>query len=474
MPQLNPYQKEAVEKALKSEDLFLLHGPPGTGKTTTLTEVIKRLAERGEKVLATADSNTAVDNLLERLVKEGVPAVRVGNPVRVLKEVREHSLDYLLEREPAFAEAKKIYEEIEKLKERQRGLLPPEPRFRRGLSDEEILKGAKEGKSLRGLSPSTLSKMARWIELRNRIKELYRKAKEKEKEAVEKVLGGAQVVCTTNASAGSEVLEGFSFDSAVIDEATQATEPSALVPVTKAKRVIMAGDHKQLPPTVLSEKAKPLTYTLFERMLDLYGDARYAMLRVQYRMNRQIADFPNRTFYGGKLITPPSVAERKLPVKRETRSPYADPNHPFVFRHIEGKEERRKGSPSYYNEAEALEAVRAVKDLLSAGVPPQEVGVISPYDEQVRLLEELLKEEGVEVKTVDGFQGREKEAVVLSLVRANREGDIGFLKDYRRLNVSITRPRSKLVVFGHEGTLSSDPIYRSLLEHAKEKGLYIK
>jgi len=474
MPLLNPYQKEAVEKALKSKDFFLLHGPPGTGKTTTLTEIIKRLAERGEKVLATADSNVAVDNLLERLVKEGVPAVRVGNPVRVLKEVREHSLDYLLEKEPAFEEAKKIYEEIEKLKERQRGLVAPEPKFRRGLSDEEILKGAKEGKSLRGLSPSTLSKMARWIELRNKVKELYQKAKEKEKEAVEKVLGRAQVVCTTNASAGSEVLEGFSFDRAVIDEATQATEPSALVPLTKAKGVIMAGDHKQLPPTVLSERAKPLTYTLFERLLDLYGDARYAMLRVQYRMNEEIVDFPNRAFYGGKLVTPPSVAKRRLPVKKEVNSPYADPNRPFVFKHVEGREEQRKGGTSYYNEAEAKEVVKAVRDLLSAGLPPHEVGVISPYEEQVRLLEELLKEEGVEVKTVDGFQGREKEAVVLSLVRSNPQGDIGFLKDYRRLNVAITRPRSKLVVFGHGETLSSDPLYRSLLEHAKEKGLYIK
>ncbi|NPB06757.1 MAG: IGHMBP2 family helicase [Aquificae bacterium] len=474
MPELNAYQKEAVERALRADELFLVHGPPGTGKTTTLVELIKRAVERGERVLATADSNAAVDNLLERLVREGVPAVRVGSPVRVLPAVRERTLDALVSREPEYGELKKLYDEIEKIKARQRALVPPEPRFRRGLSDEEILRLARLGRSARGLSSSTISQMARWIALRNEAKKLYQQAKKLEEKLVRRVLSRAPVVCTTNATAGSELLEPERFDLTVIDEATQATEPSCLIPLVKSPKLVMAGDHKQLPPTVLSEKAKPLSYTLFERMLELYGEPVYAMLRLQYRMNEPIVEFPNRTFYGGKLLTPPEVARRRLPVKHPPGGPYADPEKPLVFKAVQGREEQKKGSTSYYNEAEATEAVKAVKELLKAGLKPEQVGVVSPYEEQVKLLEELLKNEGVEVKTVDGFQGREKEAMVVSFVRANPEGELGFLKDYRRLNVAVTRPRTKLVLLGHEETLKRDPVYASLINFVKEKGTYIK
>ncbi|NPA33199.1 MAG: IGHMBP2 family helicase [Aquificae bacterium] len=482
MSELNEYQKRAIERAIKSDKFFLIHGPPGTGKTTTLTECIATLAKQGKKILATADSNVAVDNLVERLTKKGIKAVRVGNPVRVLESIRKHTLDHLLEHEPEFQKAKKIYEEIEKLKEEQSRYVKPEPRYRRGLSDEEILKHAKTGTPVRGLSPKLIRSMAKWIKLQHKINELYQKAKEEERKAIGKILSRAQVVCTTNSSAGSEVLEGMSFDVAVVDEATQAVEPSCLIPITKAKRVIMAGDHKQLPPTVLSQEAQEeLSYTLFERLLELYGEDIYEMLRVQYRMNKKIMDFPSKKFYGGKLVAHPSVENitlrdiinpEKLKEVHKELLPILEPQNVVVFVDVKGEEKRRKDSPSYYNEEEAKLAKRIVEELLKLGLSPSDIGVISPYDEQVRLLEEKLKDKGVEIKTVDGFQGREKEVIVLSLVRSNPKKDIGFLKDYRRLNVAITRPKRKLIILGNADTLSGDEVYNELIEYVKKEGLF--
>ncbi|GAB6065216.1 IGHMBP2 family helicase [Aquifex pyrophilus] len=484
MSELNEYQKEAVRKAVEAEKVFLIHGPPGTGKTTTLVACIEELVRRGNKVLAVADSNIAVDNLVERLVQKGVKAVRVGNPVRVLKTIRMHTLDYLLELEPEFERAKKLYEEIEKIKEEQKRYVRPEPRYRRGLSDEEILKRAKTGTPVRGLSPKILRSMAKWIKLQEKVKELYEKAKKEEEKAVNKILKRSEVVCTTNSTAGSEILEGYTFDVVVIDEATQATEPSCLIPLVKGKKLIMAGDHKQLPPTVLSEEAKEgLSYTLFERLIDLYGEKFYALLRIQYRMNRKIMDFSNRMFYGGKLIAHTSVADQTLKEiineerLREVPSPYREallPENVIVFMDTEGKERQRKGSSSFYNEEEAKVCKKLAEYLVKAGLKPENVGIISPYEDQVNLLEELIKIENLEIKTVDGFQGREKEVIVISFVRANPYGDIGFLKDYRRLNVAITRAKRKLIMVGNGETLSKDKVYEELIRYVEKEGVILK
>ncbi|WP_461829439.1 AAA domain-containing protein, partial [Aquifex sp.] len=183
MPKLNEFQEKAVEKALNAEKVFLIHGPPGTGKTTTLVELIKRCVEKGEKVLATADSNIAVDNLVERLANEGLRVIRVGNPVRVLKTIQKHTLDYLITLEPEFDKAKEYYEEIDKLKKEQEKYIKPIPRYRRGLSDEEIIKRASTGTPVRGLSPKILRSMAKWLKIQEKIKELYEKAKAEENRA---------------------------------------------------------------------------------------------------------------------------------------------------------------------------------------------------------------------------------------------------------------------------------------------------
>ena len=487
---LNGSQRAAVRKAVGSRPVFLIHGPPGTGKTTTVVEAIYQYVRRGMKVLATADSNVATDNMVERLASYGIRVVRVGNPSRITKAVVEHSLDHLLQYDEDYKRALKIYEEIDRLREEQKGHLAPTPRWRRGLSDEQILRLAETGTPVRGVHPNAIRKMAAWIKLQQRINSLMDRAKRYEAIAVERILRNADVVCSTNSSAGSEVLAHFTFDVVFIDEATQSTEPSCLIPMVKGGMWVMAGDHKQLPPTILSEEAaKHLQRTLFERLLEVYGDRIKEMLRVQYRMNRVIMDFPSKTFYDGKLVAHESVANHTLSdlgITREKvrRLPQPlpvvlDPERPVIFADTLGTspERQRRGSTSYYNEGEARFVFDVVKALMDLGIGPEDVGVISPYDDQVDLLKRTFQEGGipeeVEVKTVDGFQGREKEVIVVSFVRSNRRGEIGFLNDVRRLNVAITRPKRKLITVGDSTTLRVHPVYRAFVEYVRKVKGYV-
>ena len=487
---LNESQRAAVRKAVGSRPVFLIHGPPGTGKTTTVVEAIYQYVRRGMKVLATADSNVATDNMVERLASYGIRVVRVGNPSRITKAVVEHSLDHLLQYDEDYKRALKIYEEIDRLREEQKGHLAPTPRWRRGLSDEQILRLAETGTPVRGVHPNAIRRMAAWIRVQQRINALMDRAKKYEAIAVERILRNADVVCSTNSSAGSEVLAHFTFDVVFIDEATQATEPSCLIPMVKGGMWVMAGDHKQLPPTILSEEAaKHLQRTLFERLLEVYGDRIKEMLRVQYRMNRVIMDFPSKTFYDGKLVAHESVANHTLAdlgITREKvrRLPQPlpvvlDPERPVIFADTLGTspEGQRRGSTSYYNEGEARFVFDVVKALMDLGIRPEDVGVISPYDDQVDLLKRTFQEGGipeeVEVKTVDGFQGREKEVIVVSFVRSNRRGEIGFLNDVRRLNVAITRPKRKLITVGDSTTLRVHPVYRAFVEYVRKVEGYV-
>ncbi len=479
-PKLDDSQRRAVREALGTDDVHLLHGPPGTGKTTTAVEAIRQCVDRGESVLATAASNTAVDNVVERLAAQGVDVVRVGHPARVTDSLVEHTLDSRLEDSETYRRSQELREEAFDKLDEQEEYTAPSGRWRRGLSDERIRELAEQGRGSRGVPPEKIEEMAEWLKLREEADELFERSDELEEQAVAEVLESADVVCTTNSTAGSDALEGHRFDTLVIDEATQATEPSCLIPITHADRVIMAGDHRQLPPAVQCERAarEDLRETLFERLAEFDGSR--SLLEVQYRMHERIMDFSSERFYDGRLRADDAVREHTLAglgVAAEDlpddRRALLDPDEPLAFADtagIDAPERQREGSTSRENPREADLVAQLARDYLAAGVDSEELAVISPYDDQVDRIEGLLDVEGPEVDTVDGFQGREKEVVLVSLVRSNDRGEVGFLDDPRRFNVALTRARRKAVVVGDGDTVTAAPVYEDFVGYARRRG----
>jgi len=476
---LNDVQVRAVEKAAGSDDFFLIHGPAGTGKTMTCIEVIQQAVRKGLNILSAAGSNVAVDNIVERLVERRVNAVRVGHPARVNPVLREHTLDYMLEDQPDFQKSVKLREKVSQIKERQEKHTHPGPRWRRGMSNGKIMKLAEKGRGNRGVPASRIKDMAEWLKLQDVVNGIFNEIDRLEDAAVNKILNDAEVVCATNSTAGSEIMNGRSFDLLVLDEATQSTEPEALIPLVKADRAVLAGDHRQLPPTILNKEAgeKGLAVSLFERLLEVHGDKIKEMLKVQYRMNSVIMNFPSREFYSGELIAHSSVKdwdisdlELNLPQQGLMKDLF-DPERPVIFldtRGSESREERIRDSKSFYNRVEAELSVEILDAALKEGMNPEDIALISPYKDQAEWIRGRIDNERIEIDTVDGFQGREKEMIVLSLVRTNDSGNIGFLKDLRRLNVSLTRAKKKLVVIGDSPTVSNHPCYRGLIDYVKE------
>lgn len=469
---LNASQRKAVSLALATEDFLLIHGPFGTGKTRTIAEVVRQLVKRGQKVLVTAESNTAVDNLVEIL--SDLKIVRLGHPSRVDEELKCFTLSAKVTEHERYVKVKKLKNKIERLEEEMQRLVKPSPAMRRGLSDEEIQKLAKTGKGTRGVSAAKIRSMARWIELRKELNLLYDEMRRIEDEIAMDIVEGSEVVLATNSSA---FLVEDSFDVAVVDEASQATLPSVLIPINRAKRFILAGDHKQLPPTVV--KAQELTKTLFEMLIERYP-IKSQLLEVQYRMNPAIMEFPNREFYGGKIKAHKSVENitlRDFRIKPKSNGFWRvlDPDEPLVFidtfRCPDKGEGKLADSTSRYNELECRIVERIVTELLRMGIKKDWIGVITPYDDQVDFLRRRVD---VETSTVDGFQGREKEVIIISFVRSNQNKEIGFLEDLRRLNVSLTRAKRKLIMVGDSETLSVNGTYRRLVEHVKRKGFYFK
>jgi hypothetical protein len=445
-PTLNDSQRAAVCFALAATDLAILHGPPGTGKTTAVVELIRRAVRRGERVLACAPSNLAVDNMLERLLAHGEDAVRLGHPARVLPELRAHTLDLLVERHGDARQARKLVKEAFALF-RQAGKWTrarPEP-------------GARQ-------------------ELHQQARALLADARRLEAQAVERVLDGASVLCSTTTALDADLLGKRFFDLLVIDEACQTTEPGCWIPLQRAGRVVLAGDHCQLPPTVLSPEAARLGFgvSLQERLAALYGERITRLLDVQYRMHEQIMAFSSAEFYGGALRADESVRGHRLcDLPGVSACPLTQTPVEFIDTAGAGyEEEREPDGESRLNPQEAALVARKVRALLEAGVAPGDVAVIAPYSAQVRRLRAELPIEGLEIDSVDGFQGRKKEAVVLSLVRSNAEGEVGFLADVRRTNVALTRARRKLLVVGDSATLSALDFYRRLCEYFESIGAY--
>jgi superfamily I DNA and/or RNA helicase len=437
---LNAEQGAALDVADRAEDLALVHGPPGTGKTTVLVEVIRRAVARGERVLAAAPSNLAVDNLVERLSAAGLSCVRIGHPARVLPALLAHTLEARAEGHEA-------------------------ARIARGLVEEALALRRSSAKRRQKRGPGRFSEAR--ADARD-ARALLAEARALEARAEAEVLDRAEVVLATLTSLDAPPLAGRRFPLAVVDEATQAVEPALYLALLRVDRAVLAGDHLQLPPTVLSAAAQEggLGISLFERLVTLSGGEAKVTLAEQHRMNERIMAFPSEALYGGALRAHPSVRDRAVD------------DAPFELVDTAGRgfdEETPEGSDSKQNPGEAELVAEEVARILALGVPPESVAVISPYDGQVQRLRQLLAaelERGVEVDTVDGFQGREKEAVVVSLVRSNDAGEVGFLADVRRMNVAITRARSKLVVVGDGATVARHPFYERFLRHAERAGAW--
>lgn len=444
--ELNPPQRAAVQLTLAAEELALIHGPPGTGKTRTLVEVIRQCVSRGERVLVSAASNVAVDNLAERLGAEGVPVVRLGHPARVAPEVERRSLDALVEASDAYKLAKRWTAEADQI---------------RRTADKRHARGALSYRERRGM--------------REEANRLLRDAKKLLASAQDLVLTQVKVVCATCAGADTQLLSRFGFDRVVIDEATQAPDPLALIALLKAPKAVLAGDPRQLPPTVIDVQAarEGLATTWFERLAARQPEL-VAMLRVQHRMNESLMRFPSESMYEGKLEAAPEVVHHDLSDLGVRPDPLRP--GPLVFLDTAGRgwdEERAADDPSTRNPGQAERVAAELRRLLRRGLAPSQAAVITPYDAQARLLRALLAEErarGLEIGTVDGFQGREKEAIVVDLVRSNPDRELGFLADIRRMNVALTRAKRFLLVVGDSATLAGHPYYDAFLRRAEQDG----
>lgn len=435
-PSLNDSQKEAIRFALASKDVVLIHGPPGTGKTHTLIELILQMVRRRLRVLVCGPSNVSVDNIVERLAPKKVPVVRIGHPARLLPSVLEHSLEVLTHTSEAAGIVKDVRKEIDTKQASIRKTRTA--RERRAIYDD--------------------------------LKELRREYRERESKCVDNLVRESSVALATLHGAGGHQLRNQRFDVVIIDEASQALEAQCWIPLLTAKKVVLAGDHLQLPPTVKSSvhKAKDartkgtgegddesklmkgisLEKTLFDRLLALHGPGIKKMLTTQYRMHEKIMQFPSDELYESRLMAAESVKARLLTDLPYDVQPTDDTKEPLVFWDTQGGDfpERTEDSEigkkeamlgeSKSNDMEALVVARHIGNLIEAGIKPEDIAIITPYNGQLALLSQMLREKypGIELGSVDGFQGREKEAVVVSLVRSNPAHEVGFLGEKRRLN----------------------------------------
>ncbi|CAL4917765.1 unnamed protein product [Urochloa decumbens] len=443
---LDDSQKDAISKALGSRDVFLLHGPPGTGKTTTIIEIILQEVKRGSKILACAASNIAVDNIVERLARYRTKLVRLGHPARLLPQVLDSALDAQVLRADNSSLAGDIRKEMKVL-------------------NSKLLK-AKDRNTKR--------------DIRKELKTLAKEERKRQQLAVTDVLKNADVVLTTLTGASSKKLNGITFDLVVIDEAAQALEVACWIALLKGPRCILAGDHLQLPPTIQSVEAekKGMGKTLFERLTEAYGEEITSMLTVQYRMHEHIMTWSSKELYNNKIKAHSSVAGHMLyDLEEVTTSSSTEPTIILIDTTGCDMEEVKDEEESTMNEGEAAVSIAHAKLLVESGVHASDIGIITPYAAQVTCLKMMRNKDAklkdLEISTVDGFQGREKEAIIISMVRSNSKKEVGFLSDHRRMNVAVTRARRQCCLVCDVETVTSDKFLKRLVEYFEENGEYL-
>lgn len=455
VPWLNASQNDAIRKVVAAMDVAIVHGPPGTGKTTTLVEAIFETLQRETQVLVCAPSNAAVDWISEQLSKRGLNVLRIGNPLKMSDEMLACSYERRYADHPDYPELWNI---------------------RRTLRDASASKPSHERQ--------------------NQLRRLRKRQMELEIKINADLFEQASVVSCTLIGSAYHIMEHRHFGTLFIDEAAQALEPACWTAILKADRVILGGDHNQLPPTVKCVEAarNGLANTLMQHISRNKPEC-VTLLDIQYRMHRDIMEFPSKWFYHGRLHAAPEVADRQVHImdtpltwidtgsrnattendEQETVSSALDMN---------GNGERKNRTGSISNSDEAKLVVHTLRDYVDMiGLERivndnVDFGIISPYRAQVRLIRRLLKmqrfyrriRQQVSVHTVDGFQGQERDVIIISMVRDNDEGQIGFLGDLRRMNVAITRARMKLIVIGNSETLSKHRFYNALFEHFQQHG----
>jgi ATP-dependent RNA/DNA helicase IGHMBP2 len=447
---LNTSQQAAVAKIVAANELAIVHGPPGTGKTTTLVQAIKLLVQQERKqILVAAPSNAAVDLLSEKLSDEGLNVVRMGNPARVSERLMSLTLDNRLAAHPAAKEIKRL----KKLATAYRDLAQ---KYKRNYGKEERDQRAA---------------------LRAEARAIGKEVEKTEQYITNDVLSKADVITATLVGANHYTVRHLKFGTVVIDEAGQALEPACWIPILKAQKLVMAGDHQQLPPTIKSEEAaKSLSTTLLEKCVALHPEA-VVLLEEQYRMHETIMGFSSTEFYEGCLKAHSSVANHLL---------FPD-DQPMLFIDTAGCgfDEKREGT-RISNPEEAHFLLKHLTHFVNklkpfyAGTDFPGIAVISPYKHQVEVLKEgvlanaALQEVGaaISVNTIDSFQGQERDAVYISMTRSNADSVIGFLSEVRRMNVAMTRARKKLVVIGDSATLSQFPFYADYIAYAEANNAY--
>lgn len=441
-PWLNSTQEEAVNKVLCTKDVAIVHGPPGTGKTTTLVEAIYETLHRENQVLVCAQSNTAVDWISEKLVDRGVPVLRIGNPTRVNDKMLSFTYERRFESHPAYTELWGIRKSIREMN----------GRIRKGSHIERE-------------------------NMRNRISHLRDRATELEILINEALFSSTRVVASTLVSSNHRILNGRRFSTLFIDEAAQALEAACWIAIRKADRVIFAGDHCQLPPTIKCIEAARggLDHTLMEKVV-ANKPISVSLLKVQYRMNESIMRFPSEWFYNNQLESAPEIRQRGI-LDFDTPMIWIDTSEMECHEEFVGESFGRINKPEANLLLQELESY--IQKIGENRVLDEQIdfGLISPYKAQVQYLRNKIKSNSffrrfrplITVNTVDGFQGQERDVIFISLVRANESGQIGFLNDLRRMNVAITRARMKLVILGNATTLTKHTFYHKLMEYIQKQ-----